>query len=81
MMALVRGVIAASIAVTSVISVSRSTSTNTGVAPSRVIMLAVETQVCDGVMTSSPGPTPNASRVICIPPVAEESATACRQPT
>ncbi|EGH18346.1 hypothetical protein Pgy4_35873, partial [Pseudomonas savastanoi pv. glycinea str. race 4] len=29
----------------------------TGVAPSRQIMLAVDTQVCEGVITSSPGPT------------------------
>ena len=42
--------------------------------------LAVETQVSDGVITSSPGPMPSASRVTCRAPVAEDSATAWRQP-
>ena len=37
------------------ISVSRSTSANTGVAPANTIRLTVDTQVMEGVITSSPG--------------------------
>jgi len=43
-------------------------------------MLMVETQVCEGVITSSPGPMPSAIRVTCMPPVAELTAIACLQP-
>lgn len=77
MMARVSGVMAASIREASVISVSRSTSTKTGLAPSSVMRLMVETQVWEGVITSSPGPMPSAIRVTCIPPVAELTAMAC----
>ena len=77
----VRGVIAAATRSTVVISVSRSTSTNTGVAPRRAMRLTVETQVIDGVMTSSPGPMPSACIRRCMPAVAEVSATACCVPT
>ncbi|MOA60946.1 hypothetical protein D3C78_1859660 [compost metagenome] len=71
---------AASTSLALTISVSRSTSIITGVAPSNSIMLRVETQVWDGVITSSPGPMFNAIRVICIPAVAEQTAIACLQP-
>ncbi len=55
MMARVRGVIAASIAVASILQVSGSISTNTGFAPSRTITSAVAAKVNGVVMTSSPG--------------------------
>ncbi|CSQ74328.1 Uncharacterised protein [Shigella sonnei] len=77
MMALVRGVMADSIASGVTISVSRSTSTITGVAPNKEIILRVETQVREGVITSSPLPISNAISVICIPAVAELTAMAC----
>ena len=54
-MARVRGVIAASISVSSMFSVSGRMSTNTGTAPRSAKALAVETNVNDGMITSSPG--------------------------
>ena len=63
-MALVRGVIAASMRASSMLSVSGRMSTNTGVAPRRTNALAVETKVNDGMITSSPGPTPARIAVI-----------------
>ena len=63
-----------------VIRVSRSTSANTGVAPRSTTRLTVETHVSDGVITSSPGPIPRACNSTCMPAVAEDTATACRQP-
>jgi hypothetical protein len=63
------------------IRVSFATSANTGVAPARTIRLTVETQVMEGVITSSPGPMPRARRRRCIPAVPEDSATAPRHPT
>ena len=71
----VRGVMAASMRAASVISVSRSTSTNTG-APASIHKVDRETQVMEGVMTSSPGPIPSALSATCMPPVAEVRATA-----
>src|SRR5690606_56578 len=62
MMALVRGVILASISDVSILQVSGSTSTNTGLAPSSTMTSAVATKVNDVVMTSSPGPMPSAIR-------------------
>jgi len=59
-----------------IINVSRSTSAKTGVAPERTIIFIVETHVNDGVITSSPGPIFKALSAMCIPPVAEERATA-----
>ena len=56
---------------------ARSTSTITGVAPNKEIILRVETQVREGVITSSPLPIFNAISVICIPAVAELTAMAC----
>ena len=51
----VRGVIAASISVSSILSVSARMSTNTGTAPRSTNAFAVDTNVNDGMMTSSPG--------------------------
>src|SRR5262245_28865904 len=62
------------------ISVSQSTSTNTGVAPHKVIRFTVDTQVIDGVITSSPGPIPKACSSTSIPAVTEVRAMACAQP-
>jgi hypothetical protein len=60
MMALVRGVIAASTAAGSIQKKIGSISTNMGVAPVRATELAVAAKVNDGTMTSSPGPMPRA---------------------
>ena len=57
-MAFVRGVIAFSTSASSRLQVSSRMSTNTGVAPRRTKAFAVETNVNDGMITSSPGPTP-----------------------
>ena len=59
MMALVRGVIAASIRLSSMFRVSGRLSTKTGIAPSLTTALAVETNAYEGMMTSSPGPIPH----------------------
>ena len=55
MIALVRGVIAASILSRSMLRVTGSMSANTGVAPTSRITFAVATQEIGVVMTSSPG--------------------------
>ena len=55
MMARVRGVIAASISDASMLQVSGSMSTNTGLPPSSTIISAVAAKVKGVVMTSSPG--------------------------
>ena len=60
---------------------TRSTSTNTVVAPVRSITLAVQKKVCAALITSSPGPTPSISRAICIAAVAEVTARTGRPPT
>ena len=62
MIALVRGVTAASMRVGSMSSVSSSTSTNTGTAPTMSAALAVAMNVYGGTRTSSPGPIPSALR-------------------
>ena len=54
-MARVRGVMAASISVSSIFSVSGRISTKTGLAAQRTTALAVETKVNEGMITSSPG--------------------------
>ena len=59
-MALVLGVIAASIKFTSMLQVLGSQSTNTAVAPAIQMASAVAKKVFDVVMTSSPGPIPSA---------------------
>ncbi len=60
--ALGRSVIAASTAAGSRLKVPGSMSANTGVAPVSATELPVAAKVNDGTMTSSPGPTPAASR-------------------
>jgi hypothetical protein len=65
MIAFVRGVIAASIAPTSMVKVFGSMSTSTGVAPAYWIAATVATKVKGTVMTSSPGPMPAASNAMC----------------
>ncbi|OGV67274.1 MAG: hypothetical protein A2283_05030 [Lentisphaerae bacterium RIFOXYA12_FULL_48_11] len=80
MISLVRSVTADLIAAGEVMSVSRSTSTKTGFAPASTMRFTVETQVIDGVITSSPGPIPKAVRMTCIPAVAEAMATASWHP-
>ena len=59
---------------------SRPTSTNTGRAPTRTITLAVATKLSAGVMTSSPGPMPQASSAISSPAVAEVCVRTGRPP-
>ena len=71
MMARVRGVIAASTCSRSMLRESRPTSTNTGRAPTRMMTFAVATKLSAGVITSSPGPMPQASSAISSPAVAE----------
>ncbi len=56
MIALVRGVIAASIFSASMLNVSGRMSTKTGVAPKRVMQLTEAKNVKLGTITSSPGP-------------------------
>ena len=73
MIALVRGVIAASICEASMLQVSGSMSTNTGLAPSSTIISAVAAKVNGVVMTSSPGFDAQA-------PSARSAAPRCRWP-
>src|SRR5262245_47856038 len=61
-------------------SVSR-TSAKTGVAPVWTITFAVAGQVIGVVITSSPGPTPSATRARCIAAVPDDTARACLAPT
>ncbi len=61
-------------------SVSGSMSTKTGVAPRRTNALAVEENVNDGMITSSPGPTPASSAVISSAPVHECVMSTVRVP-
>src|SRR4029079_17255016 len=63
------------------LSVSASTSTSTGVAPTWAITSALAANVHVGTMTSSPGPTPIASSARCSAAVAELTATAFGNPT
>src|SRR5690606_27567635 len=73
MMTLVRGVIAASTASGSMHKVSASMSTSTGLAPTCSTTLAVAAKVRAGTITSSPGPTPSATRATWSPAVHELS--------
>ena len=77
MMALVRGVIAASMRFASISAVSGSISTNTGFAPTRSIAIAVAMKVIGVVMTSSPWPMPAASSARCSAAVPELQPIAC----
>jgi hypothetical protein len=63
------------------LSVSGSTSANTGVAPRWTMTLAVDAKVMGEVMTSSPAATPMASSARCKAAVQELTATARRAPT
>src|SRR5690349_18533779 len=76
-MAFVRGVIFASTCERSILNVSSSMSTRTGVAPTYRIALMVAANVNGVVMTSSPGPMPLASSAMCNAVVPEETAMAC----
>ena len=75
-MAFVRGVSRASISSTRMLRVAASMSASTGRAPQCTIVLSVATKVIGVVTTSSPGPTPSASRATCRPAVAEDTGTA-----
>src|SRR6516165_4045642 len=80
MIARVRLVMAASACSRSILRESSPTSTNTGRAPTRTITFAVATKLSAGVMTSSPGPMPQASSAISRPAVAEVSVRTGRPP-
>ncbi|CPN10178.1 Uncharacterised protein [Bordetella pertussis] len=80
MMALVRGVIFASISDTLMLQVSGSTSTNTGLAPSSAMTSAVATKVNEVVMTSSPAFTPSAISEISSASVPEATVMQCLAP-
>ncbi len=62
MMALVRGVMAASTSAPVVLKVAGSRSTKTGLAPRRETTPAVAKKVKVGTITSSPAPMPSAMR-------------------
>ena len=80
MIALVRGVIAASTRSTFMLW-SSPTSTSTGVAPTWWITAMVAMNVCETVITSSPGPMPRASSSSRIPSVQLLTPTASAVPT
>jgi len=60
--------------------VTRSQSTNTGVAPTLTIMLSTVKKLCAPVITSSPGPTPQSCSATSIAAVAEVSTRTGRPP-
>ena len=78
--AFVRGVIAASTCARSMLRVTRSQSTNTGVAPTLTIMLSTVKKLCAHVMTSSPGPTPATCSATSTAAVADVKAFTGRPP-
>ena len=80
-MALVFSVIADSSFETSIFHVVSSISTNTGVAPISAIISAVEIHVKGTVITSSPGPIPNAIIAINNVSVPLEAPMQCLAPT
>ena len=61
-------------------SVSGRMSTKTGVAPRSTTALAVDTNVKDGMMTSSPGPSSSSIAAISSAAVQEWVSKACGQP-
>src|ERR1700743_348422 len=75
MMALVLGVILASIWRTSKLYVTGSISTNTGFAPTRAIDPAVAKNVNGVVITSSPAPIPSANNATKRASVPDETPT------
>ena len=79
--ALVRGVIAARTEAASTIDVTGSTSTKTGVAPSRATDPAVAKNENVGVMTSSPGPIPSAISATTSASVPDDTPTAWATPS
>jgi hypothetical protein len=74
-------VTAASTADGSIVRVSGSMSTKTGVAPWRANALAVETNVKDGITTSSPGSTSSSRAASSNAAVAEWTSSAEAQPS
>src|SRR5664279_2086371 len=77
----VRGVIALSMQLGSMLYVTGSTSTNTGIAPAYLIALAVAMNERLGHNTSSPGSMPTASSARCSAVVHDDTATALCAPT
>src|SRR2546422_8383196 len=75
-MALVFHDTAASTAAGERLSVSGSTSTSTGRAPTCSITFTEAVNVSGVVITSSPGPTPRVASAVCSPAVQELSASA-----
>src|SRR5438132_8647837 len=75
--AFVRSVTAAAASSGSMFRSSSRTSTKTGVAPVCTITFAVAGQVIGEVTTSSPGPTPSATRERCNAAVPDASASTC----
>src|SRR5213080_1203561 len=71
---------AASTAAGERLSVSGSTSTSTGRAPTCSITLTEAVNVSGVVITSSPGPTPSVASAVCSPAVQELSASALGAP-
>jgi len=71
---------AAAIRAGSMLRVTGSISTKTGLAPARTITLAVQTQESAAVMTSSLGPMPASARATSMAPVAELMARTGRPP-
>ena len=78
MIARVRGVIRDSIWLASIVHVTGSTSTKTGVAPVYLIADTVAMKVMETVMTSSPALMPAASKATCRALVPVLTATAWR---
>ena len=68
-MALVLGVMASSTRLGSIVQVTGSTSTKTGVAPAKVTAAAVAVKVWVGTITSCPGPILAAKKGIAAVPV------------
>ena len=80
MIALVRGVMAASTLSRSILRVTGSISANTGVAPTSMITLAVATQEIGVVITSSPAPIPAMRKAISMVQVPELKVRTGRPP-
>ena len=77
MIALVRGVIAAIVASTSMLNVPGSMSTSTGFAPTRTTQPAVAKNEYVGVITSSPGPMSSAIKAASTASVPDDRPIAC----
>ena len=77
MIALVRGVIAASMRLGSMLNVPGSMSMKTGVAPTSSMTSPTEMKLLGTVITSSPGPMPAARNATCI--AAQPELTADRR--